>query len=205
MAIVRTTESSVFQKRFLSYVRFSPPDINLAMRRLAAFLFDWCIGMYIVHAIIGLFGIDPGIPQGYQDFYTYQPYSELVSILYYIIGWTNPTRATPGMMIFGIEVQDINGQTLSIRAALIRYFWFSLWLLYLNRISFIASLVYEGGWAEHEEIIRFLKENVFLMVFSKYGLLAILFVLPYVKSGRTVPDYFAKAHVVLRQKADGTA
>lgn len=133
-----------------------------------------------------------------KNFFTFQPYREGAFFLYFVASWTSPWRGTPGMWLMGVEVQDLKGNTLNVWSAIVRYFWFSLWFLFLNRCSFVAAGVLELGLVEKETVLGFIRSHVYLFTSVKHALLVSFFILPYAWKGQTVPDYLGKAKVAMK-------
>ncbi len=181
---------------------YKPPDLSLLIRRVLAFLVDWMIGLRLFEVFTHLFfrtAMDSGTYD--LDFHIQR---ELATLIYFVGSWIAPWRATPGMLLFRLQVVNRAGTTLAIGPALWRYFLFSLWLLYFNRRYFVFIMGIDLGFYTLEEAQNIVYAYNDWFTSIKVFLLLVLFLIPYsYLGGRTLPDYLSGARVIHKNKATG--
>ena len=194
------------QLRGISFPTFRPPDFLLLGRRVLAFFFDWFIGTRLAESMIEGLLLYPFTGNLSYDStpYLFHIYREFIILLYFMGSWMAPWRATPGMLICQLQVVNQNKQTLSFKAALLRYFLFSLWFLYYNRRGMILFAQVDMEATSLAEMETFIENYNSLFNLMKHGLMFILFIIPYVLIGRTLPDYASGARVIFRHEAGKT-
>ncbi len=66
---------------------------------------------------------------------------EIIIAAYFVFFWTSARTMTPGMKIMKIRLVSENGRHITLAQAFIRYLWFSLPVLWLNRCQFMIDSI----------------------------------------------------------------